>query len=138
MHVYFFEIIAGRNEQNCIYCYSPYLKWNISFFTFFAYFLIRNMTSGKFPLKNQHPESSYSSNSPWWIPPGKFPPRIFSPMFLNIFFFFSLLSSLSLIFLKRLFCISFWLLLRLKSRSAREASNNPAFMGSCRTISHMF
>ena len=132
MHVYFFEIIAGRNEQNCIYCYSPYLKWNISFFTFFAYFLIRNMTSGKFPLKNQHPESSYSSNSPMMNSPRKIPTQNILTHVFKHFFFFSLLS------LKRLFCISFWLLLRLKSRSAREASNNPAFMGSCRTISHMF
>ena len=54
---------------------------------------------------------------PWWVPPGKFSLGIFPPMFLNIparacNFFFSLLLSLSLILLKRLFCKStfqkFW------------------------------
>ena len=59
------------------------------------------------------PTQTISTNQtfPWWVPPGKFPLGIFPPMFLNIparacNFFFSLLLSLSLILLKRLFCNS--------------------------------
>ena len=80
------------------------------------------LTSGKFP--------------PIKFPSGEFAQNI--PTHVFKLFVFSSLSPLSFIFRKRLFCISFCLLLRLKSRSAKGASNHPAFMGNCRTISHTF
>ena len=62
----------------------------------------RKFPSGKFPPIKL---------SPGEFPPGKLPPRKFPPIFLNIptrvfWFFFSLLSPLSLMLLERLFCNS--------------------------------
>ena len=115
MYVYFFKIITGRNKQNCMHCYNPYLKQNISVFTFFAYYLTIKMVSGKSPPpKNEHPENSHPSNPPWRtlpppsqkIPSQKIPTRN-SPTYVFKHFVFSLSSPLSLVLLKRLFCISF-------------------------------
>ena len=111
-----FKIITGRNEQNCLYCYSLYLNQNISVFTFFVYFLTINMVLGKFSsLRKLTPRKFPPIKSP--IPPGEFHPhRKLQPRKFQLrisplmFFIFSLLSSLSLILLKRLFCISFVLI----------------------------
>ena len=66
--------------------------------------------SGKFPLENSHPENSHSSNPPgesppWKISTQKVPTRNI-PTYVFKHFVFSLLSPLSLILFKRLFCIS--------------------------------
>ena len=110
MYVNFLKNISGRNEQNCIHCFNPQLKWNISIFTFFAYFLTINMVSGKSPQEINTRK----------IPPVKFPAGGFHrktltqkiptqniPTHVFKHFVFLLLSPLSLVLLKRLFCISF-------------------------------
>ena len=66
MYVYFFKIITGKNEKNCIYCYSPYLKQNISVFTFFAYFLTINMVSGKFSFWKINTQKIPTHRIPPW------------------------------------------------------------------------
>ena len=65
------------------------------------------------------------------ISPGRL--RVFSWKFgsINKIFIKNNFSTLSI-------CASSYLLLRLKSPSARGASHHPAFMGNCRTISHTF
>ena len=106
---------------------------------YFLFYVLCLLSNKKYDIRKISPEKLTSGKFlPISFPPENSHPEYSHPCFSTFFFFFSLLSSLSLIFLKRLFCISFCLLLRLKSRSARGASNNPAFMGSCRTISHMF
>ena len=115
VYVYFFKIITGRNKQNCIHCHNPYLKQNISVFTFFAYYLTIKMVSGNSPppLRKINTQKTLTHQ----IPPGESPPQKIptqkiptrnSPTYVFKHFVFSLLSPLSLVLLKRLFCISFF------------------------------
>ena len=125
MYVNFLKNISGRNEQNCIHCFSPQLKWNISIFTFFAYFLTINMVSGESPQEINTRK----------IPPVKFPARGFPrktdtqkipirniPTHVFKHFVFLLLSPLSLVLLKS--CLVFLFLKNAKSDLLRCIKKN--------------